>query len=58
MNKLKSCSCGGEAEYKRVGDMKQYWAIFCSKCGKTPVPLDVARCTKFGARKEWNKRQD
>lgn len=56
MNELKLCSCGGTAEYRRVGDNKQYWAVFCNKCKKTPVPFDSARCTKIGARKEWNKR--
>ena len=54
MEKLKSCPCGGKAEYRRVGDMKQYWVVFCAKCGKTPVPLNSARCTVSGAKREWN----
>lgn len=56
MAKLVSCSCGGQPEIKLVGSNKQYLICFCSKCGKTPVRLDEARATRFGAIKIWNRR--
>lgn len=50
------CSCGGQPEIKSVGDNKQYFALFCSKCGKTPAHLDEARATRLRAIKIWNRR--
>lgn len=55
MAKLMLCFCGGQPEIKAVGDNKQYFACICSNCGKTPVRLDEARATRFGAIKIWNR---
>lgn len=56
MVKLTLCSCGGQPGIKSVGDNKQYFVCFCSKCGKTPVRLDEARATRLRAIKIWNRR--
>ena len=57
--KLKTCPfCGGEPVLKWVGYRKQFVVYFCSKCGKTLVHHDEARCTEWGARRVWNRRAD
>lgn len=48
--------CGGIGDFRLVGDRKQYYVVFCSKCGNTPVLLDCANLYKFTAAREWNKR--
>jgi len=59
MTDLKPCPfCGGKPEIRPVGDWKQYYAAFCSSCGKTTVPHDCASLTIWGARREWNRRVD
>lgn len=47
--------CNSKATLKRVGDNKEYFVFFCSKCGKTFVSNDCARCFIRSAKKEWNK---
>lgn len=53
---LKPCLCGGEAVVRRVGDMKQFFMVFCSVCGKTPVKNCEARLTIFEAKRVWNRK--
>lgn len=50
--------CGGEPKVRYVGDWKQYFVYFCSKCGKTPVHFDEARRSESAARNIWNKRTE
>lgn len=57
MSELKPCpKCKGNAEHRRVGDQKQYYAFFCSACGYTPVQNCEARSTIWGAKRIWNRR--
>ena len=56
--KIKQCTCGGSPEIRRVGDQKEYYICFCSKCCKTPVHFSEARCTPHKAIKVWNRRID
>lgn len=48
--------CGGRAECRSVGDQKQFYMLFCSECGKTPVHTNEARPTIWGAQRIWNSR--
>lgn len=50
--------CGSEPVVRLVGDYKNYYVYFCSKCGKTPVRSNEARVTEFGARQIWNRRTE
>ena len=56
MMTIKPCSCGGQTEIRTVGDYKQYFVCFCSKCGKSSMRFDEAQITKQGAIKIWNRR--
>lgn len=56
MIELKSCTCGGSVEIRAVGDYKNHFICFCSKCGKTPISYSEASLTPQEAIKEWNKR--
>ena len=59
MYELKPCPfCGGKAEFRIVGDNKEFCKYFCSKCDRTPVGIDEARLTEKGARKIWNRSVD
>ena len=54
---LKKCPyCGGHPKIIRVGDDRQFFAVICSECYKTPVKNCEARLTEFGAAKIWNVR--
>lgn len=55
--KLSLCPyCKGIPTLREVGDWHQFYMYFCSKCGQTPVKLNEARITEWGARKIWNER--
>lgn len=59
MNELKPCPfCGCRAEFRMVGDHKEFYMCFCSKCNRTPVYFDEACLTEKGARKVWNRSVD
>ena len=53
---IKPCSCGSQAEIRTVGDYKQYFVCFCSKCGKFPMRFDEAQITIHSVIKIWNRR--
>ena len=55
---IKPCFCGGQAVIRTVGDYKQYFVCFCSKCNKSPMRFDEAQMTKQSAIKTWNRRAD
>lgn len=55
--KIEKCPyCGGRPHIIRVGDDRQFFAVICSKCYKTPVKNYEARLTKSGAILIWNAR--
>lgn len=58
MAKLKPCHCcGGTPVVRRVGDMKQFFVVYCQTCGYTPAMYHEARSTIWGAKRVWNKYQ-
>ena len=53
---IKPCSCGSQPEIRTVGDYKQYFICFCSKCDKSLMRFDEAQITIQNAIKIWNRR--
>ena len=54
---IKNCPyCGRKPEIQMVGDDKNLFVCFCSKCRKTLVLNDEACSTPTQAIKIWNKR--
>lgn len=59
MSELKLCPfCEGKAELKMVGDNKEFYMYFCSKCNRTPVYFNEARLLEKKAKEVWNRSVD
>ena len=48
--------CGADPHVRLVGDWKNLYVYFCSKCGKPHAYNGEARSTILGAKNIWNKR--